>query len=508
MRLKFAHNELVATESTRNLAGRIVPYDEIGRTSVGLVQIVPGAFGDLPDRVVLNCEHDPTRPLGWGTVTAHPDGLYGSFHLADTTGARDALAEAKAGLRTGLSIEAELLECSPDIVDGVDVVTVTSARLEAVAHVVSPAYDSARLAAADTQTGSRSRLPDNETTPDSEENSTVNTETTPDSEENSTVTTANTPAPGNGPMVGGKYPAGFPAAADALPKRLAAAYREGGTELLTAALTDVIQTDTKTAAPSGWLGEVWSAAEQARQIVPMLASGPLDSYTMSGWQFVAAKAPTGATYAGDKADVPTGEVETEAVTWTASRWAGAHDIDRALLDFQRDNAGFWEAYLRHMTRSYAAWTDTLALTGINTAATAATNNADPFTALDNAVTTAETGGGAAPNLRCLIASDVYATYAKQSASAVSAMLPGAVDGLGGSTVNFYGIPGIRVRGLAAKSIVVFDSTAVTFRELTGTPLRADVPNIAAGGLDVGLFGYAMLQASNPLAVASVKVQAP
>ena len=519
MRLTFSRPEMVATESTRNLSGRIVPYDEIGRTSAGLVQIVPGAFGNLPERVILNSEHDRTRPLGFGTVVARADGLYGSFTLADTTAARDALAEAAAGLRTGLSIEAELLEYSADIVEGVDVLTVTAAALEAVAHVVSPAYDSARLAATDTETGSGSRPPKNDTAPaDSEETETVNTDpksptsedetvndetVTPDSEETETVNIeTGRPAPAAGPGLAAAAPV------EDAPKRLAAAYREGGTEMLTAALTDIVQTDTKTAAPAGWLGEVWAAADQGRQIVPMVGSGPLDSYTLSGWQFVSGKVPAGDTYLGDKGEVPTGDVETEAVTWTASRWAGAHDIDRALLDFQRDNAGFWEAYLRHMTRSYAAWTDALALTGLTTAATVATNAADPFTALDNAVSTAETGGAVAKHLRCLIASDVYATYAAQSAANVSAMLPGSVEGLGGQTVNYYGIPGIRVRGLAAKSVVVFDATAVTFRELSGTPLRADVPNIALGGLDVGLYGYAMLQASNPLAIASVKVQAP
>ena len=145
MQLNFEGQVLAASVETRTIRGLVVPFNVSGNTSAGPVRFEFGAFGEIdPSQIVLNMEHDRTRPLGRGigdSLEVSPAGISMAFKIAPTGAGNDALVEASEGLRPAFSIEANVNEYS--IEKGVMVVS--SAKLEAVAHVTNPAFKDAQI---------------------------------------------------------------------------------------------------------------------------------------------------------------------------------------------------------------------------------------------------------------------------------------------------------------------------------------------------------------------------
>jgi phage head maturation protease len=145
MQLNFEGQVLAANVETRTIRGLVVPFNVSGNTSAGPVRFQFGAFGDIdPSQIVLNSEHDRTRPLGrgiGGSVEVSPAGISMAFKIAPTNAGNDALVEAAEGLRPAFSIEAKVNEYT--IEKGVMIVA--SAVMEAVAHVTSPAFSDAQI---------------------------------------------------------------------------------------------------------------------------------------------------------------------------------------------------------------------------------------------------------------------------------------------------------------------------------------------------------------------------
>ena len=145
MQLSFEGQVLAADTETRTIKGLVVPFAKVGNTSAGPVRFEFGAFGDVDaSQIVLNMEHDRTRPLGRGIAGSEeitPAGISMAFKIAPTSAGNDALVEASEGLRPAFSIEANVGEYT--IEKGVMVVS--AARLEAVAHVTNPAFKDATI---------------------------------------------------------------------------------------------------------------------------------------------------------------------------------------------------------------------------------------------------------------------------------------------------------------------------------------------------------------------------
>jgi phage head maturation protease len=146
MQLSFEGQVLAANVETRTIKGLVVPFAKVGNTSAGPVRFEFGAFGEIdPSQIVLNMEHDRTRPLGRGIAGSEeitPAGISMAFKIAPTGAGNDALVEASEGLRPAFSIEANVGEYT--IEKGVMVVS--AAKLEAVAHVTNPAFKDAQIA--------------------------------------------------------------------------------------------------------------------------------------------------------------------------------------------------------------------------------------------------------------------------------------------------------------------------------------------------------------------------
>ena len=145
MQLNFEGQVLAANVVTRTIRGLVVPFSKVGNTSAGPVRFEFGAFGDIDaSKIVLNMEHDRTRPLGRGIAGSEevsPAGISMAFKIAPTGAGNDALVEASEGLRPAFSIEAKVNDYT--IEKGVMVVA--SANLEAVAHVTNPAFSDAKI---------------------------------------------------------------------------------------------------------------------------------------------------------------------------------------------------------------------------------------------------------------------------------------------------------------------------------------------------------------------------
>jgi phage head maturation protease len=145
MQLNFEGQVLAASVETRTIRGLVVPFSKVGNTSAGPVRFEFGAFGEIdPSQIILNSEHDRTRPLGRGvaeSLEVTPAGISMAFKIAPTNAGNDALVEASEGLRPAFSIEAKVNEYT--IEKGVMVVA--SALMEAVAHVTNPAFKDATI---------------------------------------------------------------------------------------------------------------------------------------------------------------------------------------------------------------------------------------------------------------------------------------------------------------------------------------------------------------------------
>ena len=143
MKLTFSTENFSADAETRTVTGQIVPFGIAGNPNIGPTVFETGSIAPFTESdVILNMEHDPTRPVGRGidgSAKFNPNGVFMSFKIAETTTGNDLLAEAAAGLRTGFSVEAEIV--NHEVKE--NTVRVKAAKLLAVAAVTRPAFGEA-----------------------------------------------------------------------------------------------------------------------------------------------------------------------------------------------------------------------------------------------------------------------------------------------------------------------------------------------------------------------------
>lgn len=481
---------LAADVPARTLTYRLLPYGEPGRTNLGTVTVDAGAVA-IPDpsAVVLNIEHDPLRPVGRAaSLVENATELVASFVVADTTAGRDLLAEAAAGLRTGVSVELS------DVVirDG----RIVAGALTGAGAVVAPAFPSALLVASDTPQDDDPESPDGDPVvedPDDDADAV-------DEHSGETVTDtvlASAPAAAPAALVATATPA---APALTLPRvagLLAAAGRGDRSPDLLAALADITHTAAAETEPPQFISEVWSGVQYERQIVPLVAPGTLSGMKVTGWRWKVP--PAGADYAGDKGAVTSNAAETEPVEFTAARWAGAHDVDRSFVDFTVP--GFWESYWQAMAASYASWSDGKAIAGIKAGATAVVPDGTGVVAAVVKAALAVIPHGT-PSY-CLLGSEAFAGLVERDPLA---FLSGNVSLTSGDGA----VGGLSFRthaSLSAKDVIVGTRNAATWYELGSAPIRVEAVNIANGGVDTGAFGYGVLGIHAAAGIAKTTVTA-
>lgn len=479
---------VAADAAARTLTYRLLPFGEQGRTSRGLVTAAAGVvtLPDTPGAVVLNLEHDPTRPVGRASsIVEDPAGLVATFDVVDTTAGRDLVAEAAAGIRTGVSVELS------DVVirDG----RLIAGRLTGAGAVVSPAFPSAQLVASDTPDDDL-QTPDDAVVEDTPADAPVD-ETPEESPMTDTLEAGVAPAAAPGTLAAAA-PARPALTLPRVASLLAAVGRGDRSPDLMAALSDITQTGVgvDVAAPA-FIGEVWSGVQYERQIVPLLAPGNLTSYKVTGWRW--STAPVGAAYTGDKAAVPSNAAATEPVEFDAERWAGAHDVDRKFRDFGDES--FWSSYWQAMAASYAKWSDGKASAGILAAATAAIPAGTGVVAAIVAAALKVMPAGT-PSY-ALLGASAFAELVERDPLAFLTGNVSLADGSG----NVGGLTFRHSPALATDQVVVGVRNAASWYELGSTPIRVEAVNVANGGIDVGAFGYGVVGVHDASGIAKATI---
>jgi hypothetical protein len=163
MRVRFvaaaAAAQVTADAATRRITGRLVPFGEVATPTRGPARIEFAADGThVPmDTVWLNREHDDAAVLGRAIdIDVRDDGVWATFDILPTTAGSDALAEAAAGARAGLSVEADI-EASEDR-DGT--VLVTQSVIFGAALVRRPAFPSAGVTDVAATAANESEVPE------------------------------------------------------------------------------------------------------------------------------------------------------------------------------------------------------------------------------------------------------------------------------------------------------------------------------------------------------------
>lgn len=206
--IEIAGTVEAADSGKRTISGRIVTFGEPANARVnGIASKVifePGSIKPPadPGTVRFQREHERGIPLGRGVEfsevlddSGNVIGLDGTFRVIETQAGNDALVEAQAGLRDGLSVGVRIIKSEKRG----NAVHVTAAELYEVSHVVDPAIDSARIssvAASQADEDEQAEAPADAPLPSTnEEPMSENTEATP-VEASASVVTASIPSAG------------------------------------------------------------------------------------------------------------------------------------------------------------------------------------------------------------------------------------------------------------------------------------------------------------------------
>jgi HK97 family phage prohead protease len=143
MILTFSSQVEAADTERRVIAGKIVPFEEVGNTSVGKVVFAKGSIeiGD-PGKVKMLMQHSAERPIGrMQKFNQAEDGIYASFKISASMQGQDALILAGEQLIDGLSVGVDVNKS----IQKKDYLYVTSATLKEVSLVESPAFSAAQV---------------------------------------------------------------------------------------------------------------------------------------------------------------------------------------------------------------------------------------------------------------------------------------------------------------------------------------------------------------------------
>lgn len=181
--MQFTFNSTItaADAGRRVISGQIVPFGEVGNTSVGKVVFEPGSINiNAGSKIKLLLEHDRLKPIGQLQDAIVTDkGIQATFKVVETTRGTDSLIEASSGMRDGLSVGVDVKAAEPR--DGV--LYVTQCSLREVSLVESQAFENATVHSVAASEAS----PETEPTPEEptstpEESEVSMSETTPEVE--------------------------------------------------------------------------------------------------------------------------------------------------------------------------------------------------------------------------------------------------------------------------------------------------------------------------------------
>ncbi len=519
----------------RRVTGLVLPYGQPGYTSAGRLYARAGSVR-LPEdlgRVKLLVDHtDNPRgfvPVGYA-VEAHDtrEGLVMSFDIGHGPDGDQALDGVEDRVRDAFSVE--LTDCQSDGH------TITDSILQAVALVPIPAFAEARVASITTTS------PQEDTMTDQTDHTTSPVDlTAAEVEQTSSEDGGQSPLAAQSARLKGAAGTvnsvadqlagyGSSSAEDRGPRRedsedgaRAAEHREtlaaarmpstltaassrreqkpltlqGAIETIraqrahdvdgtmTAALTDITRSANPNISAPAWLGELWDGAQYQREIVPLMTNSQLSRMKGVGYRWT--RKPQVKDYAGDKTEIPSSPVATEAVEVTAKRLATGNDIDRAYWDFNETE--FIQAYFRACAESYAMVSDERASVAAVTAAADNVVSAEPdlLQAAARARQTIKRATRTEPSAFLVHPDDMFGLMR------ITTMDNPQYLSLLGVDPSRFVASELAVKG----ALISWAKPALTFFELPGSPLRVVAEDIARGGRDAAIFGYYATMVNNP-----------
>jgi len=499
---------LLASRDDRTVRGLLLPWNEQSRKSnIGPIEFPRGVLRIPRDPSVIgaNVAHNREDPRGRATLLEDTDaGLVATFAIADTDEGDQLLTDIETGKLTRLSAEikgivrdgaravAGALFGAAFVTEGAFESAALYAELAPVTESVTPdplePVDGVlELTATSTPDEVIVHTPDAESVSFTQKESDMTDAVVPNTLAASAVTT-------DAPLTKREaFQIMYAAKAGQADQAMLARLQEGlTTESGLFALTDVKYNGTGSVTPHAnvpqWVDEMWAGVSYVQKIVPLFGHKDLTARTVSGFQWTTK--PTGAAWAGNKANIPSNTPVTAAYTMTAAGWAGGHDhaIEHEIFN----TPGYFDSYFAAMAESYAAWVDAKVLTDI--LAVAETIEADNPTGIT-------VGAG----ISALIdgATELIANNAQPSFALVAPALWKATLKTGSDTVLTYltsalslesgSLDGFTIRphaSLTAGNVLVGAREAVDVYELPGTPIRVTAPDTVKGGIDTNVIGFA------------------
>jgi len=420
MQLNFDGQVIAANVATRTITGLVVPFAKVGNTSAGPVRFNFGAFGEIdPSQIVLNSEHDRTRPIGRGigdSLEVSPAGISMAFKIAPTNAGNDALVEAAEGLRPAFSIEAKVNEYT--IEKGVMVVA--SANLEAVAHVTNPAFKDAQIlevaATEETPETTEAEIP----AEDEPQEITVDEVTTPVADEVTAAAVVHAAAP----VAYAKPRSPINSQATYLEHSIKAKMGSHDSAQYVMAADDSFTTNPAFT-PVQYVNQVIDTTIGSRPAIDAIGSRAI---TASGMVISHPKITT----AGTVADTDEGAAPSETgivssyVNIDVNKFAGMQRYSVEILE--RSSPDFFQVMVDNMTRAYNKATDAAVIAALTAGGTAA-------------ATTAATSAG----IISYVSTEAPAAYSATGELATAyiagtgqwSLLMGAVDSTGRPIYNAY-----------------------------------------------------------------------
>ena len=366
LHLTFNTTVEAADADRRIIAGKIVPFGEIGHTSAGQVVFEKGSISyNTGGKIKLLLEHNAKDPIGMmQSASEDASGIYASFKVAPTTKGNDALIEA-AELRDGLSVGV--------IVDAAEprngILYVTKASLREVSLVQAAAFSTASVSAISATEATPE--PVEETTQPTESEASVDNATpAPEVEAAQTVEASQpkyTPIAHTSPrspiLTGGNY----------LEHSIRAKLGNEDSRQWVLAADDSFTTNPAFS-PVSYVRDVAQNTNADRPVIEACGgTRPLNSYGMTVSIPKITANSTAATVAEGGDPTGTTAITSAYINATVIKKMGFQRYSVELLD--RSDPSFYEIMLKNLRDAYAQATDAYVIAQITAGGTQATATA-------------------------------------------------------------------------------------------------------------------------------------
>lgn len=510
LKLTFSADVTAADVDRRTIVGRILPFGDVGNTSMGPVRFEAGSI-NAESEVKLLLEHDGRRPIGKSTgFVAGSDHITGSFKIANTTAGTDALIEAAEGLRDGLSVGANILEYT---VDKEGVMNVSAAELVEVSLVTSPAFAGAQV----TQVAASQQ--EAQTEENTVEEVTVEAATT-EAATSETVVEAAAPQVVASAQPSMPYITAQPrdlkglTAGGMLRAQLRAGMGDHDAQMLvTAALGEQTTTRDAGVIPVPLLREIIGVVDDRRYFVGSIDRQPLPDAGMSFRIPKITTLPTVDEQTSENTEVDSTQSQIDDITVDVKTFAGGNKISRQLIE--RSDPAYFDELLRQLAAAYAQKVDYWAwLTAAGTAVQDSVSGdyaaitkgiAESFDVMrftPNVLHVSPTSTQPSPSYSSLLSAvdnddrPLYAAAAPSNAAGLMTQgsTAGTVAGL--SLVVNPNVPN--------NYAYVYPSAFATFYEQAGSPIRVETRYADDLSVDVSLYGYVALAVKYPTAMRAIR----